>query len=118
MKAAHPRLVVADSYLGAVSAAERLLSLVGEVLVQEVIEGPDDEIYFCLFYRGRDGETLGMFTGRKLASSPPGTGSTAFCTVATEEKLERTTREILDQVDYFGFGGVEYKRDAPGTDDS
>jgi predicted ATP-grasp superfamily ATP-dependent carboligase len=107
-----PRLVVADSYPGAVSAAERLLSLAGEVLVQEVIEGPDDEIYFCLFYRGRDGETIGMFTGRKLTSSPPGTGSTAFCTAATEESLERTTREILDQVGYFGFGGVEYKRDA------
>jgi D-aspartate ligase len=107
-----PRLVVADSYPGAVSAAERLLSLAGEVLVQEVIEGPDDEIYFCLFYRGRDGETIGMFTGRKLASSPPSTGSTAFCMAATEEKLERTTREILDRVDYFGFGGVEYKRDA------
>jgi D-aspartate ligase len=72
-----PRLVVADSYPGAVSAAEGLL-LAGEVLVQEVIEGPDDEIYFCLFYRGRDGETIGMFTGRKLASWPPGTGSTVF----------------------------------------
>jgi D-aspartate ligase len=107
-----PRLVVADSYPGAVSAAEGLLSLTGEVLVQEVIEGPDDEIYFCLFYLGCDGETIGMFTGRKLASSPPGSGSTAFCTAATEERLERTTREILDQVGYFGFAGVEYKRNA------
>jgi D-aspartate ligase len=107
-----PRLVVANSFPGAVSAAKRLLSLAGEVLVQDVIEGPDHEIYFCLFYRGRNGETLGMFTGRKLASSPPRTGSTAFCTAATEEQLERTTKEILDQVGYCGFGGVEYKRDA------
>jgi D-aspartate ligase len=107
-----PRLVVAESCHRAVSVAERLLPLAGEVLVQEAIEGPDDDIYFCLFYRGRDGETIGMFTGRKLASSPPGTGSTAFCTVATNESLERTTREILDHVRYFGFGGIEYKRDA------
>jgi D-aspartate ligase len=107
-----PRLVVAESYHSAVSAAERLLPLAGEVLVQEIVEGPDDDIYFCLFYRGREGETIGMFTGRKLASSPPGTGSTAFCTAATDKSLERTTREILDQVGYFGFGGVEYKRDA------
>jgi D-aspartate ligase len=70
-----PRLVVPESSHDAVSAAEGLLHLAGEVLVQEVIEGPDDDIYFCLFYRGRDGETVGMFTGRKLASSPPGTGA-------------------------------------------
>jgi hypothetical protein len=41
------------------------LGLAGEVLVQEVIKGPDDDIYFCLFYQGRDGEPIGMFTGRK-----------------------------------------------------
>jgi D-aspartate ligase len=107
-----PRLIVAESRPDALSAAERLLGQAGEVLVQETIEGPDDNIYFCLFYRGRDGETLGMFTGQKLASTPPGTGSTAFCTAAVNEELERTTKDFLDQVDYFGFGGVEYKQDA------
>jgi D-aspartate ligase len=107
-----PRLIVAESRPDALSAAKRLLAQAGEVVVQETIEGPDDNIYFCLFYRGRDGETLGMFTGQKLASTPPGTGSTAFCRPATNEELERTTKDFLDQVNYFGFGGVEYKRDA------
>jgi predicted ATP-grasp superfamily ATP-dependent carboligase len=107
-----PRLITAESRADAIWAAEKLLAHVGEVLVQETIEGSDDNIYFCLFYRGRDGETLGMFTGQKLASTPPGTGSTAFCTAAVNEKLERTTKDFLDEVNYFGFGGVEYKRDA------
>jgi predicted ATP-grasp superfamily ATP-dependent carboligase len=107
-----PRLIVAENHPDALSAAERLLAQAGKVLVQETIEGPDDNIYFCLFYRGRDGETLGMFTARKLASSPPGIGSIAFCTPGAEEDLERTTKDLLDRVDYFGFGRVEYKRDA------
>jgi D-aspartate ligase len=107
-----PRLATAASRAEALSAAERLQAQAGEVLVQETIEGPDDNIYFCLFYRGRDGETLGMFTGQKLASTPPGIGSTAFCMAAVNEELERTTTDFLDQVNYFGFGGVEYKRDA------
>ncbi|MER8824349.1 hypothetical protein NKH70_32295 [Mesorhizobium sp. M0991] len=106
-----PRLITAESYADALSAAEKLLAQAGEVLVQETIEGPDDNIYFCLFYRGRNGETLGMFTGQKLASTPPGTGSTAFCTAAVNEELERTTKDLLDQVNYFGFGGIEYKQD-------
>ncbi|PBB16811.1 carboxylate--amine ligase [Mesorhizobium sp. WSM4313] len=106
-----PRLITADNYADALSAAGKLLAQAGEVLVQETIEGPDDNIYFCLFYRGRNGETLGAFTGQKLASTPPGTGSTAFCTAAVNEELGRTTKDFLDQVNYFGFGGVEYKRD-------
>ena len=107
-----PRLIVAASRPDALSAAERLLAQAGEVLVQETIEGPDDNIYFCLFYRGHDGETLGLFTGQKLASTPPGTGSTAFCAAAANAELERTTKDFLDQVNYLGFGGIEYKRDA------
>ncbi|MER9945501.1 hypothetical protein NKJ70_26915 [Mesorhizobium sp. M0092] len=106
-----PRPITANSYADAVSAAERLLAQTGEVLVQETVEGPDDNVYFCLFYRGRNGETLGMFTGQKLASIPPGTGSTAFCRAAVNDELERATKNLLDQVNYFGFGGLEYKRD-------
>lgn len=107
-----PRLIAVENRADALSATERLLAQAGEVLVQETIEGPDDNIYFCLFYRGRDGETLGMFTGQKLASTPPGTGSTAFCTAAVNEELVCTTKDFLEEVNYFGFGGVEYKRDA------
>lgn len=107
-----PRLIAARSHAEAVTAAAGITARAGTALAQEAIEGPDEEVYFCLFYRGRGGETLGMFTGRKLASTPPGTGSTAFCTPADGYELERVTNRILDQVGYFGFGGIEYKRDA------
>ncbi|MGY8635131.1 hypothetical protein RAD15_21885 [Bradyrhizobium sp. 14AA] len=107
-----PRLITAVNTADAIAAVKRLLPQVGEVLVQEIVAGPDDNIFFCLFYRGRDRETLGMFTGRKLASTPQGTGSTAFCTAAANKELERTTIGILDQLNYFGFGSIEYKQDA------
>jgi predicted ATP-grasp superfamily ATP-dependent carboligase len=109
-----PRLIVSETYPDAASAAEKLLAQAGELLAQETVEGPDENIHFCLFYRGRNGQTLGMFTGRKLASAPPGVGSTALCTPAASvsEELEGRTRRILDEVSYFGFGGIEFKRDA------
>jgi predicted ATP-grasp superfamily ATP-dependent carboligase len=107
-----PRLIVATSHPEAFSAAESLLAQAGQVLAQEAIEGPDDDIYFCLFYRGRGGETPAMFTGRKLASTPPGTGSTRFCKAATNDELVRTTNDLLAEVDYVGFGGIEYKLDS------
>jgi predicted ATP-grasp superfamily ATP-dependent carboligase len=108
-----PRLAVADRIGDALKACEGLLETAGELIVQERAEGPDDSIYFCLFYRGRGAETVSMFTGRKLASNPPGTGSTAVCAEASEARhiLERLTRAFLERVDYSGFGSVEYKWD-------
>jgi predicted ATP-grasp superfamily ATP-dependent carboligase len=109
-----PRLVVAASAKEAMIACEHLLDKTGEVIAYEWIDGPDDNIYFSLFYRGRGGTLVSMFTGRKLASTPPGTGSTAFCMAASEARtaIEPITASFLERVDYAGFGSVEYKWDA------
>ncbi len=108
-----PRLAVVGDWKTAVSISRRLLEATGEVIVQECIEGPDSSIYFCLFYRA-SGQPTVMFTGRKLASSPPGAGSTAFCAPAVDigKTLEPLTHSLLEKVDYEGFGSVEYKWDA------
>lgn len=106
-----PRLITVNSHVDSLSKCEELLARARKVVVQEIIEGPDDNIYFCLFYRGRHGETVGMFTGQKLASTPPGTGSTLFCIPALNPDLERAATTLLDEVKYVGFGSVEYKWD-------
>jgi D-aspartate ligase len=107
------RLVVAGDCNSAMRIAERSLEAAGEVVVQECIEGPDSGIYFCLFYRASGGARV-MFTGRKLASSPHGVGSTAYCIQARDmaPHLECVTNALLERVDYEGFGGVEYKWDS------
>ena len=108
-----PRLVIAPDWKKAASFSRKLLESVGEVIVQERVDGPDNSIYFCLFYRGASGATV-MFTGRKLASSPPHVGSTAFCISAADvgKNLERITHSFLERVEYVGLGGIEYKWDA------
>jgi D-aspartate ligase len=106
-----PRLVVAADWARAETACRKFHEAGEEIIVQERIEGPDDAIYFCLFYRKSSAETA-MFTGRKLASTPPAVGSTAYCTAANDRGLEALTRSLLDQVDFTGFGSIEYKWDA------
>ena len=111
---AAPRLAIAQNISEAIEAGEQLLQTSRELIVQERVDGPDDSIYFCLFYRGRAATTVAMFTGRKLASIPPGTGSAACCEAAapdTSHTLETLTRDFLEQIDYCGFGSVEYKWD-------
>jgi predicted ATP-grasp superfamily ATP-dependent carboligase len=108
-----PRLIIASDYKAADSNGRKLLTAVGEIIVQECIEGPDSNIYFSLFYRR--GDATIQFLGQKLASNPPGSGSTALCVQVNNReigrRLERTTHEFLDLVGYEGFGGIEYKLD-------
>lgn len=47
-----------------------ILSMNGNAIVQEWIDGPDDGIYFCLFYCDSAGQPLRIFTGRKLWRFP------------------------------------------------
>jgi predicted ATP-grasp superfamily ATP-dependent carboligase len=109
-----PGVMVFASFAEASDGCARMLDQAGDILVQEWVEGANDQIYFCLFYRGRGGATVSMFTGRKLLSSPANIGMTAYCAAAPEarEALEPMTEAFCDAVGYEGMGSVEYKWDA------
>jgi predicted ATP-grasp superfamily ATP-dependent carboligase len=93
--------------------AIRLLRSPGGIIAQEWIEGPDCNIHFTLFYRGKGGKVISMFTGRKLLSSPPGIGNTAICVAAPEARdvLEPLTCAFIERADFDGMGSIEYKWD-------
>ncbi|MBV9828400.1 MAG: carboxylate--amine ligase [Alphaproteobacteria bacterium] len=107
------RLSTAHDFESATRLSRQLLKAAECIIVQECVEGPDTSIFFCLFYRAK-GKTLAMFTGRKLASTPPGTGSTAYCTEAGSlaPLLARDTEALMERVEYEGIGSVEYKWDS------
>jgi len=90
-----------------------LLQTVGEFVVQEWIEGPASNIYFCLFYRGDDRARTICFSGRKILSHPPKAGSTALCIAAPEvaQQLEAFTAAFIERCDYRGLGSLEFKWD-------
>ncbi|MBR0900649.1 hypothetical protein JQ616_37330 [Bradyrhizobium tropiciagri] len=94
------------------SLCARVLDVVGEVIVQEWIEGTNDAIYFCLCYLGPGAPVC--FTGRKGRSFPPQTGWTASCWAAPEAaaELEDLTIRFFRSVGLTsGFASMEYKRD-------
>ena len=104
-----------ESQIGARSLCERVLDTVGEVLVQEWIEGPNDSIYFSLCCMGRPAPVA--FTGRKGRSWRPQIGNTASCWAAPEvaEELEDLTIRFFRQVDVTsGLASMEFKRDQRG----
>lgn len=90
-----------------------ILAAIPSLIVQEWIEGPDTELYFCLQYRGAGGAVVSSFTGRKLSIWPPVVGKTVACTAAADEhaELQTLTNAVFDDVSFVGMGGIEFKRD-------
>jgi D-aspartate ligase len=90
----------------------RILAVVPDLVVQEWVQGADNDLYFCLQYRGVNGAVC-SFTGRKLSIWPPDVGATASCTAAPEADpiLHRLTETFFDRVSFVGMGGIEFKRD-------
>jgi predicted ATP-grasp superfamily ATP-dependent carboligase len=101
-----------ESHAEARILCERVLDAVGQVIVQEWIEGPNDSIYFSLCYMGQPNPVA--FTGRKGRSWPPQVGVTASCWAAPEvaEELECLTLQFFQNIGVTtGFASMEYKRD-------
>jgi predicted ATP-grasp superfamily ATP-dependent carboligase len=92
---------------------EQIFPVLADMVVQEWIEGADNEVYFCLQYVGEGGAVVSSFTGRKIRAWPPRIGGTASCTAAWEvaDQLEAMTAQFFAQVGFTGMGSMEYKRD-------
>ncbi|MEO6799923.1 MAG: FAD-dependent oxidoreductase [Rhodanobacter sp.] len=90
-----------------------ILPVMADVVVQEWIEGPDSNIYFCLQYLDKRGRVAGSFTGRKIRSWPPQVGGTASCVAAPEvhEELSEMTTRFFQAAGVIGMASMEYKRD-------
>jgi predicted ATP-grasp superfamily ATP-dependent carboligase len=92
---------------------EQIFPVLADMVVQEWIEGADNEVYFCLQYVGEGGEIVSSFSGRKIRAWPPRIGGTASCTAAWEvsDELDQMTARFFAQVGFTGMGSMEYKRD-------
>jgi D-aspartate ligase len=107
-----PGVVFCNDVEDAIAVCDAAILRGEELVAQEWIDGAKDQIFFCLFYCGKGGKVVTMFTGRKLASSHPA-GTTAYCTAAPEvaPELEYMTKSFIERVRYSGMGGLEYKWD-------
>ena len=77
------RTTRADTLAEARAVARRMRRAPSSVVVQEWIDGDDDDIYFTLFVCDGQARIVALFTGRKMICAPPLVGSTALCVAAT-----------------------------------
>ena len=79
------------------------------LMVQEWIPGGDSNVHYCLVYFNEKSECLASFTGYKVRQWPVGTGTACSTAPLEETYVTERTVEILKNVQYSGFGSVEFK---------
>jgi len=83
-----------------------------EVSVQEIIPGPDTNIYKCSVYINSKNKIAGMFFYNKIRQNPPqyGVGRVSV-SASRNEKVEELVTKLLKSSAYKGYCNVEFKKD-------
>ncbi len=82
------------------------------ILLQEIIPGPDANLFKLQGYINSKGQMVGKFFHRKLRQSPPHFGVMRVG-ISTERyaEVEELTERLLCPVNYRGYFSIEFKKD-------
>jgi predicted ATP-grasp superfamily ATP-dependent carboligase len=80
------------------------------LIIQEWIEGGDENVYFCLLYVNREFEPLALFTGKKIRQYPVLTGSTSFAESVWVPSIAKDSLRLLKTAGCKGLCSVEFKQ--------
>jgi D-aspartate ligase len=91
--------------------AERKL----EVLVQELVPGPETCVESYHAYVDRDGEIAGEFTGRKVRTLPPEFGGSTALETTDADDVRSAGRDVVRKLGFRGVLKIDYKRAPDGA---
>lgn len=81
-----------------------------EIIIQEEIPGNTNLVYsFCSFFK--NGEAIGVWTGRKLREHPIGLGTGTFAESIYVPEIIELGSKLLKVIDYYGISEIEFKKD-------
>ncbi len=84
-----------------------------QLTFQEYIRGDDRQLWSYHGFSDEHGKVLASFVGRKLRTSPPLTGESAFIELIHDEALAIFGRELAERVHLKGAFKLDFKTDAP-----
>jgi len=95
-----------------VSTYERVSAQAPAVVVQEIIPGPETELYSCNAYFNASGQPLATFVARKLRQWPPDTGTSASGIECRNDEVLDVTLKLFGEAGYHGLAYLEMKKHA------
>lgn len=93
------------------SIAKNIPPEAGQLLVQEIVPGPESEITLYCGYLDESGGVHQPFTSRKLRQYPPGFGSASLVQSNPEPDSQEIAERLLKAIGYCGIAAAEFKRD-------
>ena len=93
---------------------ERLAESRLDVVVQELIEGPESRIESYHAYIDGDGEVVADFTGAKIRTYPVHFGYTTALEITDADDVRKEGRNVVARLDLRGVVKVDFKRDGAG----
>jgi len=92
----------------------QLLDLEADILVQELVPGPESAIESFHVYVDDDGAIAGEFTGRKIRTFPPRYGHSTAVEVTPIPDVAELGREVIGRLNLRGVAKADFKRDDRG----
>ncbi|UCC95031.1 MAG: glycosyltransferase, partial [Candidatus Omnitrophota bacterium] len=80
-----------------------------DIVVQEIIPGPDKNVYIFMAYFDQNSDPLALFCCRKLRQYPPHFGIGSLVESVVEPKVIETGVRFLKALGYKGLIGLEFK---------
>ena len=81
----------------------------GATLLQEVIEGDDDQVFQCTALLSTTGQVAAFSTVRKLQQYPPGYGSMCYGRAERNDELAEEALKVIRALGYRGLASLEFK---------
>lgn len=94
---------------------DRLADAEVDVLVQELIPGPETRIESHHAYVDEAGAIAGEFTGRKIRTYPREHGYSTAVEITAEPDVAELGREVLRRIGLRGVAKLDFKRDPDGA---
>jgi len=94
---------------------DRLAGAGVDVLVQELIPGPETRIESHHAYVDETGAIAGEFTGRKIRTYPREYGFSTAVEITAERDVAELGREVLRRIGLRGVAKLDFKRDPDGA---
>lgn len=82
-----------------------------DIILQQLIHGPESDIFVTSGYKSASGQHYCQFSGRKIRQYPVYLGSACCVINERREDLEAVTRDIIDRLGYSGIYSAEFKLD-------
>jgi D-aspartate ligase len=103
------KVLIAQTPQEALEFFTRYPQLKGATLMQELIEGGDDQVFQCTALVNQVGEIAAYSTVRKLRQYPAGYGSMCHGQTERNETMAAEAFKLLRALGYRGLGSLEFK---------